>query len=141
MPESVHVSFNNLSLHADNMGELQVVAMMPPSIQEKALELAKTEQQFRHELVRKNLDNEHAVKMDAQEKNFQLQKRRERSLFWHGLIGQLVALIVALSALIALWFYLQTSHNLPDAMWKYVFWGIVGICGIILGRKFIWPTK
>ena len=140
-PQTVSFSFNNLSLHADNLNELQVVAMMPPSMQEQALELAKNEQRFRHEIVRQNLKNEHEAKMDAQEKDFQLHKTREKSLFWFGLSGQLFALFVVVTTLSALWFYLRTTSALPETMWRYVFWGVGIICAVILGRKFILPTK
>lgn len=134
--ESVHVSFNSLSLHGENLNELQIVAMMPPALQEQALAMANDERQFRHEMARLNAKNEHEEKMDAQDKNFQLHRQRERSLFWHGLMGQVIALVVVAAALAAVWFYLRTSPSLPETMWQYVFGAVGIVVAAILGRKY-----
>lgn len=139
--ESVHVSFNSLSLHGEHLNELQIVAMMPTSLQEQALAMANDERQFRHEMARLNANNEHEEKMDAQEKNFQLHRQRERSLFWHGLLGQMIALVVVAGTLVAVWFYLRTSPSLPETMWQYVFGAVGIVVAAILGRKFFFSSK
>lgn len=140
-PESVHVSFNSLSLHGENLNELQIVAMLPPSLQEQALAMANDERQFRHEMARLNAKNEHEAKMDAQNKNFQLHRQRERSLFLHGLVGQVIALVVVAATLYAVWFYLRTTPSLPETMWKYVFSAVGVVVVAVLGRKYFFPSK
>ena len=141
MPETVNLSFNALSLHAENMSELQVVAMLPPSMQERAFDLAKSEQEFRHRITECNFERDHAAKMDAQEKNFILQKRHQRGIFWGDIAGKFSALILSLAALFALWCYLSAGSALPSEMWKYVLFGVAVICSYFLGKKKRSSTK
>lgn len=134
-PSDVHFNFqlNQLNMSGDAVGLLQLVRMMPESLQERAMNMAEKEQDARLEEIRKEGNRRHELEMSTQGAEYRLQEQRQRNIFRSELLGKIAGLLICGSFLCSLIYSCFTGN------WQ----GAVAIlgCATVLGiliKGFIW---
>ena len=135
VPSDVHFNFqlNQLNMPGDAAGMLQLVRMMPESLQERAMHMAEKEQEARLAELRKEGERHHELEQSKQGADFQLQKQRQRNIFISELLGKTAGFIICALFLGSLIYSCFTGN------WQ----GAVAIlgCATVLGiliQGFIW---
>ncbi len=126
---------NNLMFSpSTTLDELQVISRMPADMQEKAMALAKKEQQFRHAFIDEDARREHSLRQEAAAHEHELEMRRLNITAMSEVGGKACGCLVAVLFLAAIVFMAYSG------LYWQIGAALAGFFTLLLGvgKAFLW---